>query len=584
MSDLDYQNDGKPASWKRTALTGLTVATGAFAVIICASFLNKASSGIAGFGSLAVSGIMLMLIVFSTMLLWGEVQKEKRMLEELRRPDNEGGVPNEVLSSGSVSEEMLGNDAAKRVITVMWNQVSHNFLPEKDKFIIKDNELESYRFKATRTGEVSKGAIKSAAFTSLRGAVPGNWSIDFDTHTDRITATQRETIPNIVAPPNYPVATTRDEAVRLFKQEDMYIGQSEDGEVRYKLNRQPHAIVVGPTGGGKSVFMRSQIMQRTAVGHRVFIVDGKGTDYQALSSFPNVAMVSSTLPDHIINIHMVVGILKGRESKAKSRTKNGESNWESSIPPVTLVIDEWANLKNELDSVYKNDAKEILKDIEEILRIGRQFRVFVILGSQDIYAKSMPGTWRNNFSLIVSVGNPIRQTISSIFPEELHTKVQRMGAAIPSNQKGRAIIVSATDSGTSDARYVQTPFTYSPAENPDNAPESILPKWESFKRNVTDKITHLYPRSWVRIDGYPDPPETGKDPYREVRDVDVQELGVDLTIFTIKDLHRLVRDPVMIEDMNTKKPLPDRSVYDPRSYDYRGQSIDPLADNSIDFW
>ncbi|MGP9761289.1 type IV secretory system conjugative DNA transfer family protein, partial [Corynebacterium sp. AOP12-C2-36] len=366
----------------------------------------------------------------------------------------------------------------------------------------------------------------------------------------------------------WPDVRSREEAARNFDNIAITVGLGASGPIAFPPKLFPHRELTGSTGGGKSVSARAEIMQYLAFGYRIFAVDGKNTDYASFFRVPNFSAISTTLHEHIIVIHMVAQILQSRRRTASASAKQGDNSWRDELTPILLVLDEWASVRSQMKSMLKPKEMQLIdNDLVNILKVGREFRVNVLLATQDMKADTVPSDWQDMFIAVASAGKPAPMTVRKAFPEEIQGKVTRIGGTISRKTPGRSLIsVVDEETGAANAELYQAFWSYSPAETiNEKLPAEVRGNWTQFKDCVVDQIPQLYPRQWVKLE-YPQ--YTEKDPYKELREN--EEVWVDITKMSVEDLHKL--RPVALENRNNGfEYIEENAKYDPLSELYLGQ-------------
>ena len=428
----------------------------------------------------------------------------------------------------------------------------------KDK---KSGELTDFQFRSTKIGVLSTSAgLADKLISMIRSGLGDEWTVDIDTLHDTVTGSKKDSLPRLALPDMWPVAQTIEEAAGRYKDLTIKMGIGEDGPLSYAPKEVPHVEAVGATGGGKSVAVRSLIMQYMAAGSRCFFLDGKGTDYASLATMPNVSAVSTDLGEHIGLIHVVYSLFKNRQRVAQDMAKRGDNSWRTTMYPILLVMDEWKTVRGAMTSKYKPaEMKLIDQEILTLLMVGREFRVHVILATQGMEAKTVPGDWLGAFKVVQSLGRPDRMTISKAFPEDAQREVTRKGQQISPKQRGRALVTVSDDDGAVVTKLYQSYWSYSPAEDMSAAPTAeVRQNWEMFKQMVVDRIPHLYERLWLDMvypEGTYDRPDSEDENY------------VDLSAIPPSSIQKMT--PVIISDV-MGQTLPGMEKNDPRSMEYAG--------------
>lgn len=535
-----------------------------FALVILAMFLNRKSFSPLPFGTVVVVGVTLMGVWLGVLGASYQAKKKKTLFKELL-PKNQptgdmmgmgpGGMPMEM--SNLLTPEMQQSKEVQRLCNVVYN-ADDTLLPVPDKFEFEDGKLVSYAFESTQPGHFTRNTYTDRVFNTLRTAIGTGWTIEFDEVEDMVSGTKKQAIPKLAFPDMWHVVQSEKEAAAFFPKFNVAIGLGEFGPITINPANVPHRFLVGATGGGKSVAMRAELMQYLAAGYRMFALDGKGTDYAAFARFPNVSAVSTELPEHVILVHTVWQILKDRQRDAKIRSKKGDMSWRSEYAPVVLVIDEFASVRTNMATEYKaQDIKNFDRDIVDILKVGREFRVNVLLATQDMKAETVKTDWLAMFKVTQSLGKPDGMTVNKAFPEESRAQVTRIGQQISPNDRGRALAAVTDKSGRIAVQLYQAYWSYSPAEDINDVPEPAQENWPKFKAAVADRIPRMYPRVWVRME-YPESVKNKAEGY------------VDLSEFTIEELQQL--KPIRLEDPETFAPIPEHMVYDPLRDEYMGNA------------
>lgn len=476
-------------------------------------------------------------------------------------------------------QQAYGNPEVQRLVTIV-AQMDMGFTPKWDQWEFDEennNAIVSYAFAAVTPGTLSTGASQNRVFERLSQGMGKGWRIDIDAETDEIAGSKKSDVPKLALPEMWHVVKSPQEAAANFDKLEISMGIGANGPVKYKPKQFPHVLMVGSTGGGKSVAVRSMIEEYLAAGYRIFAVDGKGTDYAPYFTHPNFSAISTNLQEHVMVVHKVWAILQSRRSKSAAASKAGDTSWRQTMTPILLVLDEFASMRNNMKAAYKADEMKLVdRDLADILKVGREFRVNVILATQDLKADTLPTDWLDMFPMKASAGKPAPMTVNKAFPEEIHGEVTRVGQSISRKTPGRSLVAVTDEDGKNSVELFQSYWSYTPAETIDAAPDAVKPNWQEFKSKVTDQVPRMYPREWFKLE-YPEmDPKDKKDRFAQFRDEEPDY--IDLTEFDVANLHRL--RPVALEDPKTLQPIPANAKYDPLSENYYGEP--PLGTGASD--
>jgi DNA segregation ATPase FtsK/SpoIIIE, S-DNA-T family len=172
--------------------------------------------------------------------------------------------------------------------------------------------------------------------------------------------------------------------------------------------KQPHILIAGETGSGKSTQLRSIlttfIKTKRPEELELYLGDCKKQEFHIFRKVEHVKCVLSTAKD-------IRKMLKGLQKEMEERSNLTEVfevghiddlPMEHKRPYIVVCIDEFVMLRND---------EEIMEILIEIVAIGRTLGVFAILSMQRPNAKVLDTTVRAN--LTVSMGFKLRDKIES---------------------------------------------------------------------------------------------------------------------------------------------------------------------------
>ncbi|WP_404430703.1 hypothetical protein LG299_12495 [Microbacterium lacus] len=243
----------------------------------------------------------------------------------------------------------------------------------------------------------------------------------------------------------------------------------------------PMALVVGPTGSGKTVALLADAAQRLTRGHDVCVLDSAkgGADFAAIEPFcrgfareydESVALVKAVYAEGRRRRAVLL-----REGVGNAADLSVEARAAENIRPLTLIVDEAASLLLvpaipkglDKDDPEVRAAKELAaqKDLlrSYIGRIARELRfvqVHLVVAMQRPDAAILDGEIRGNLThrvLLVAPGKPIGQTeLRMLFPTDVVTavydQIERFDDGL-----SRGLAVFAADSG--DVTVVRVAYT-----------------------------------------------------------------------------------------------------------------------------
>lgn len=439
--------------------------------------------------------------------------------------------------------------------------------------------LVSWGFRCAESGFLSTKGIQSALQQQFRRGLGGVWSFSFDERNDTFLSTQKSSIPRLVFPPTWPVVRNADEARAEYVGWEFKVGVSTDGEVGVCPQKMAHIMCIGESGSGKSVSVRSWLEQFRAAGWQLILADGKGADYAGYFApnpddhgFPvpgTVAVGLGSAPrgmSYIGAVTLAYLIMQERQNGSAEAKIADPANWNN-FPPVLLVMDEIKAMREKWSSALpKADQEAVESMVTQILSLGRELRVHVLLVSQDARAVSIPNTWKSNVPMSICLGRPQPLTLQYGFPEVVRPMVQLITDAMDPKIKGRCVVASVDEkTGATTAVEYQGYLGYSPGESWDNVnlPPQTRDYWPAFKRSVSDRVPRMYTRQWFRV-------EAKSEAQLAAEAKSGEDLGfIDFEMFTVEEITKMRRVGLDMRDTSGQiVPNPRLTRFDPASPDY----------------
>lgn len=169
----------------------------------------------------------------------------------------------------------------------------------------------------------------------------------------------------------------------LYKKDDRHalaIGYGAGGVIEWEFGSRPHCLVIGPTGTGKSTFIRSMLIQMRPEW-TLKVCDGKQVEFSFLSDLGyDVSVGVEGFKRMVIEAQREVD---RRFRKLRELRKN-EYTDVSGMEPYFLVVDEAIYLIEALSEKKgkgepKSERDEILQLMQDISLRGRAAGVFMVL-------------------------------------------------------------------------------------------------------------------------------------------------------------------------------------------------------------
>lgn len=189
----------------------------------------------------------------------------------------------------------------------------------------------------------------------------------------------------------------------VIKEKDnlVSIGRNEVEEIVVDFDVDPHFLVAGATGSGKSVTIRSIVWQFLVRGHKGFFVDFKG----GLEYSDGYKRYGETIIDRPKLLEVLKTLVKENELRQKALLEVGAKNINQynkksskKMYRVLLVIDELAEVidPNSVPKEEKEIADEITGILSSFGRVARATGIHMIFGIQRPDANVVNGQIRSN--------------------------------------------------------------------------------------------------------------------------------------------------------------------------------------------
>ncbi len=172
--------------------------------------------------------------------------------------------------------------------------------------------------------------------------------------------------------------------------------------------RSPHLLVSGPTGGGKTVFVKLVLEQLLAEGTKVTICDFKGfSDLKGI--------VSDYAAGEACN-GMLTDFCRRFEEVRHCGVVNGQKN--------VLIFDEFGSFSA---SKTHKEFDELMRMLSPVIFMGRSYGYQIILVSQRFDADTIKTSLREQFGTKVYMGSSISaQSQMMLFPNSEINKSERL--------------------------------------------------------------------------------------------------------------------------------------------------------------
>lgn len=161
------------------------------------------------------------------------------------------------------------------------------------------------------------------------------------------------------------------------------------------MTKQPHLLIAGATGSGKSVVVNGIIATLlrscTPASAQFILIDPKRVELSAYRRLPHTLYYASEPREFLPALALAQRICDTRYAEMQSRHAKTYSGSD-----VYVIIDEWADL-------YLTQGRRVKSAIQRLAQIGRASKVHVILCTQTPIAKVLPTEIKCNFDARVGL-------------------------------------------------------------------------------------------------------------------------------------------------------------------------------------
>ena len=199
----------------------------------------------------------------------------------------------------------------------------------------------------------------------------------------------------------------------------LLMGQTSVGQnFSLDLAIQPHILIAGSTGGGKSVFLSQLIaslaVQRDPSELQFILVDTKQLDLTLFSSLDHVSNMIDKVEDLHEGLDWLLSEVRRRTEAMKGLARNlTEYNkvYGKQLPYIVLVIDELADViqqDKELQRGEDSDTKRIriAAKLTQLAAISRAAGIHIIGATQRPSIEVISGNFKTNFPTRISFRLP----------------------------------------------------------------------------------------------------------------------------------------------------------------------------------
>ena len=218
-------------------------------------------------------------------------------------------------------------------------------------------------------------------------------------------------------------------------------------DITWDYIEEPHLLIGGGTGGGKTVVLMTIIYALAKIGF-VDICDPKNSDLAGLKKIPVFHGRVYTSKEDIIQCFKenVTFMEKRYELMSTSpKFQAGKNFTHYGMTPKFILVDEWAALMAKIDRDYSLQS-ELMEYLSQLVLEGRQAGVFIIFAMQRPDGEFIKTALRDNFMKRLSVGHLESTGYDMMFGDANKTKeFKKLDEINGVKVKGRGYIANNGD-------------------------------------------------------------------------------------------------------------------------------------------
>ena len=218
-------------------------------------------------------------------------------------------------------------------------------------------------------------------------------------------------------------------------------------DVTWDYIEEPHLLIGGGTGGGKTVVLMTIIYALAKIGF-VDICDPKNSDLAGLKKIPVFhGRVYTSKEDIIQCFKENVAFMEKRYELMSNSPKfqAGKNFTHYGMTPKFILVDEWAALMAKIDRDYSLQS-ELMEYLSQLVLEGRQAGIFIIFAMQRPDGEFIKTALRDNFMKRLSVGHLESTGYDMMFGDANKTKeFKKLDEINGVKVKGRGYIANNGD-------------------------------------------------------------------------------------------------------------------------------------------
>lgn len=296
----------------------------------------------------------------------------------------------------SVEEQRIATLAADLLGASATIHITHDDTGQISEVTIHHHQGAAMSLASRRT------RVERAMATKLPG---GRWKAIWDLVDDVVTFRHRNEFPALIPfDPTTVTPLTDHETYTHFK---IPYAVDEDGQqIYWHPKHHAHMVVIGPTGKGKTVALRTITTHLTRAEAEVWILDAKAVEFMGYTHWPNVSLIAGTVEAQIRLIYAAYELMLERYAARRERRQRPK-DWT----PLFIVMDEMAHFAEESEDFYREHKGKgmptrspVMGRLARLLRLARTAKIHIVIGLQRPDVRFIDGEARSNLGARLSMG------------------------------------------------------------------------------------------------------------------------------------------------------------------------------------
>ncbi len=209
--------------------------------------------------------------------------------------------------------------------------------------------------------------------------------------------------------------------------------------VYLNMLKQPHLLIGGSTGSGKSVLINGLIytaLYNSPNQYRFILIDPKRVELIDYKPLPHTILYSSEMPDILEALQTAIDLMETRY-KTMQRQRIKKSN----AADIFIIIDEYADLVTQA-------KKQVERYIIRLSQLGRAANIHLILATQRPTRDIITGAIKVNLDSRVALRCPSAQDSRNIIDVKGAETLPRYGYGYYRTAEGLELVtIPMTDPG-----------------------------------------------------------------------------------------------------------------------------------------